>query len=154
MNGQTAGKRPSAQPTRKRADASGVGTYVDAACGKCKSVTSHIVLAKLGDKPTRVECRTCHAMHAYRLPGVKKASAASRALPKATPAETWAARMRQAKGEAVPYLPGGHYAVGSRLSHPSFGEGVVARQTSATVCEVIFAERTVKLLMSLDNSRG
>ena len=31
--------------------------------------------------------------------------------------------------------------------HPSFGEGVVARLSSATVCEVVFVKGTVKLIM-------
>jgi hypothetical protein len=151
MNGQTGRKKPGAEP-------GAIGSYVDAACGKCKSITSHIVLAKVGSNPTRVECRTCHAMHAYRLPGTKKAAAKSQAgrttaakAAKQTPEETWATHMRQAKGVAVPYSPSGQFALGSRVKHPSFGEGVVARQSSPTVCEVVFAERTVKLLMQLLN---
>jgi hypothetical protein len=139
----------------KRASSGGVtvGSYVDAACGKCKDVTSHIVLAKIGAVPTRVECRTCHAMHAYRLPGASRASGsgrsapAPRARPAADPAQVWAEIMRKAEGAAVRYSPDRLYAVGTRVSHPTFGEGVVVRHTSTTVCEVVFRDRAIKLKM-------
>jgi hypothetical protein len=55
--------------------------------------------------------------------------------------------MRRAKGTAMPYIAEGRYAVGERISHDTFGEGVVSRLATATVCEVLFSERTVKLLM-------
>jgi hypothetical protein len=55
--------------------------------------------------------------------------------------------MRRAQGEAIRYSTSGHYAVGARLRHASFGDGVVARLSSATVCEVIFETGTVKLVM-------
>jgi len=142
-------------PAQKPAQANGVsvGSYVNALCGKCKSMTSHIVLAKIGTTPTRVECRTCHAMHQYRSGQPKPrtsgttARGTSRSAPKVSPEELWAAIMRQGRGEVQPYSTGGRYAVGARLRHPSFGEGVVARLSSTTVCEVVFATGTVKLIM-------
>jgi hypothetical protein len=140
-------------PAGKAADGATVGSYVNALCGKCKSMTSHIVLAKIGGRPTRVECRTCHAMHAYRSGEPKPRSSGSGTTrstaraPKVSPEEIWAAIMRQGRGEVQPYSTGGRYAVGARLRHPSFGEGVVARLSSTTVCEVVFATGTVKLIM-------
>lgn len=135
--------------TARKSEGSGtiVGSYVDAVCGKCKSTTSHIVLAKIGSKPTRVECRTCHAMHAYRS-GEAKPRSTTRA-PRPTPEEVWNAVMRQGRGEVMPYSTSGRYAVGARLRHPSFGDGVVARLSSTTVCEVVFATGTVKLIMGM-----
>lgn len=138
--------------TARKSETNGitVGSYVDAVCGKCKSTTSHIVLAKIGVKPTRVECRTCHAMHAYRSGEAKPRSTARTArAPKPTPEEIWAAIMRQGRGEVMPYSTAGRYTVGARLRHPSFGEGVVARLSSTTVCEVVFATGTVKLIMGM-----
>jgi len=132
-----------------------VGSYVDAMCGKCREVTSHIVLAKIAGKPTRVECRTCHAHHLYRSasgsgarsrsgsPPRKKASAA----PPARPEETWARAMRGATGPAVPYAMTRRFDVGQRIAHPTFGEGVVTRVASPTVCEVVFSTGARKLLM-------
>ena len=55
--------------------------------------------------------------------------------------------MRRAHGEAIPYAASGRYTVGNRVKHSRFGEGVVVRLSSATVCEVIFVTGTVKLVM-------
>jgi hypothetical protein len=88
-------------------------------------------------------------MHAYRSPNAAsgaRASAAKAAKP-AKVEESWSSSMRRAQGDAVPYSKSGSYAVGSRVAHPSFGEGVVTRLSSPTVCEVLFATGTIKLLM-------
>jgi hypothetical protein len=144
-NGQ-AGKRGAGAAKGEAATPSvGVGAHVNASCGKCKAVTSHIVLAKVGARPTRVECRTCHAMHAYRTSPSARAPSARVAEP--SPEEVWTNSMRQARGVTVPYTTSGRYPVGARLKHPRFGEGVVARLTSTTVCEVVFSTGTVKLIM-------
>jgi hypothetical protein len=135
-----------------RSEALAVGGHTDAYCGKCKSVTSHIVLAKIGVKPTRVECRVCHAMHAYKPTASATASRSSsgRTTSRAAepaPEEVWASSMRQARGETIKYVPSGRYVAGNRLQHARFGEGVVVRLSSGTVCEVVFKTGTVKLIM-------
>jgi hypothetical protein len=48
----------------------------------------------------------------------------------------------------VPYATNGYFEVGQRVKHPTFGEGVVTRLSSATVCEVIFSDGPRKLLMA------
>ena len=143
-NGQT-GKRAAGAKGEATPPAVAVGANVNAYCGKCKSVTSHIVLAKIGAKPTRVECRDCHAMHAYKPSASSRAASSKAAEP--SPEEVWTNSMRQARGAPVTYTPSGHYAVGARLKHSRFGEGVVARLASTTVCEVVFMTGTVKLIM-------
>jgi hypothetical protein len=135
-----------------------VGGYVDALCGKCRETTSHIVIAKIGSKPTRVECRTCHATHQYRVAGGTaatraRASIGSGVRKKATaaaapnPEDIWMRAMRGASGPAVPYASSRRFEPGQRLAHPTFGEGVVSRVASPTVCEVVFNTGTRKLLM-------
>lgn len=146
------------QQKKERSSGVAVGSYVDAVCGKCRDVTSHIVLAKIGAKPTRVECRTCHASHLFRDPGAAAARAggASRggaktgkkpAAAQAKPEEAWAKAMRSATGPGVPYSTSQHFQVGQRVKHPTFGEGVVTRLASATVCEMVFAAGPRRLLM-------
>ncbi len=150
MVNSPSGRRRTPATTEARSSGSAVvGGYVDAACRKCKGVTSHIVLAKVGVKPTRVECRTCNAVHDFRPPtAVKPRSASAKsAAANLTPEQAWTEAMRRAKGEEVPYSTSGHYAVGARMRHASLGQGMVARLSSATVCEVIFATGTVKLIM-------
>jgi hypothetical protein len=127
---------------------------VDAVCGKCRDTTSHIILAKIGGKPTRVECRTCHATHQYRAPGGSGSSRSGTARKKAAstaatakPEEVWARAMRGATGPAVPYATSRRFETGQRVAHPTFGEGVVSRVASPTVCEVVFNTGMRKLLM-------
>ena len=143
---------------KDRSTSVAVGSYVDAVCGKCRDVTSHIVLAKIGAKPTRVECRTCHATHLFRDPAgaATRGGAASRggaktakkpAAAQAKPEEAWAKAMRSATGPGVPYSTAQHFQVGQRVRHPTFGEGVVIRLASATVCEMVFAAGPRRLLM-------
>lgn len=150
MSGQV--ERRGSRPAKRESEPTGVtvGSHVDATCGKCKAATSHIVLAKIGSKPTRVECRTCGATHAFRSPPSARAETAAarrKREPAASPEEVWTASMRRAVGEAVPYDSTAWYSVGNRLSHSRFGEGVVTRLSSATTCEVVFASGTIKLVM-------
>jgi hypothetical protein len=133
-----------------------VGSHLDVSCGKCKRVTSHVVLAKLGAKPTRVECRVCHSAHAYRNPAAPRSTTrrdtTKLAKAAASPEAAWADVMRRAHGEAVPYVSGGRYTVGTKMKHARFGEGVVVRLSSPTVCEVVFATGTLKLVMGSNPS--
>jgi hypothetical protein len=126
-----------------------VGAETDAMCGKCKKATRHIILAMVGVKPSRVECKTCSAQHAFRS---TKGNAASRtraaaAVPTLTPEEAWTQAMRRADGVTIRYLTSGHFEVGQRVTHPTFGDGVVVALSSPTVCEVMFNTGTKKLLM-------
>jgi hypothetical protein len=122
-----------------------VGSDVNASCAKCRSVTVHVVMTKVGSVPARVQCHTCQSLHAYRAPRQPVVRAAAAAV--RTVEEIWQDAMKRCRSAVVPYSVRGHYAVGSRLTHLSFGEGVVCRLQSATVCEVIFERGTVKLLM-------
>lgn len=152
-------KKPAAGPA--------VGSELEALCGKCKKATRHVVLAMLAGKPSRVECRPCGATHAYRppkdaadaAPAAKKAStrsatggakkgakAAAPAGP--SPAEVWAAAMRKAAASTpVKYSMSGRFDPGQRLTHATFGEGVVQSVQSASVCAVVFSDGIKKLLM-------
>lgn len=126
-----------------------VGAEVEAKCGKCKDVTTHIVLAKIGWKPTRVECKACNAAHEFRSPTAAKRKTASKAAaPNVSPEEAWQAAMKKASGSARKYDREDSYAVGSLIQHSKFGEGVVTELSSTTVCEVTFEEGMKKLLMA------
>ena len=119
-----------------------LGTEIESKCRKCKKMTQHVVLAKVGSKPTRVRCTACETEHEHTVSRPRRvADAVARQLP-------WAEALAEARGVAVPYTSAATYRVGARVSHPSFGEGVVVRQASPTVCEVLFESRPVKLLMA------
>ena len=42
----------------------GPGDDIDAWCGKCLMVLSHRIIAVVGNQVKKVECLTCHAIHA------------------------------------------------------------------------------------------
>lgn len=118
-----------------------VGTEIATRCRKCRATTTHVVIAKVGSKPTRVRCGACELEHEYTVTRPRRATAVK---PNQLP---WAEAIAQSSAVATPYSAGASYRVGARIAHPSFGEGLVVALASATVCEVLFESRTVKLLM-------
>jgi hypothetical protein len=51
-----------AAPTSKMS----VGGEVDSWCGKCKEMTTHNIVAMVGDQPKQVICQACNARHDHR----------------------------------------------------------------------------------------
>ena len=139
-------KRHSSAPLPVRSPGVTVGSEIETSCTKCKSITAHAVVAKLGAVPTRVECHVCSTVHAYRAPR-RSTGAKATAVDERSVETIWQDAMKRSRGAAVPYSASGYFEIGARLNHLSFGEGVVARLPSTTVCEVIFATGAVKLLM-------
>jgi hypothetical protein len=141
----TTRKRPAAQSDTTQKSV--VGTEIETRCRACKGATKHLVVTKVGSKPARVRCLKCELEHEYTAPRPRRvAETAPRQLP-------WAEALAQARGAATTYSATASYLAGSRVSHPSFGEGIVVRLASATVCEVLFEERMVKLLMRAASER-
>jgi hypothetical protein len=108
-----------------------VGADVEALCSKCGDVW-HVVVAKVGEQIVKVHCKECNKEHRYKNP--KSASAAQKA-PRAP---------REPRAEKAPverfdkplvaadlakpvrtYRASESFAVGDRVEHPSFGQGVV-----------------------------
>src|SRR4051812_3360355 len=95
----------------------------------------HVVVAKVGDKIAKVQCKRCMSQHRLRStdPAAKVATKTSTA--KVGP------RAKAAKKEALPpplaevafdasvpprpYRPSERWEVGHRVEHPSFGVGIV-----------------------------
>lgn len=44
------------------------GTEIDAYCTRCRMDLTHRIIAVVGSKPVKVECRTCYGTHNYRAP--------------------------------------------------------------------------------------
>jgi len=141
MQFQTGRKR--AQSAREQGSpATIIGSLVKATCRKCKATTPHLVLTKVGVKPSSVECSVCKGTHEYRL------KAAPRGAVEQHRAERgWADAMKDATSPPTVYSTSHSYKVGGRVSHPTFGEGLVTRLVSSTICEVLFEERSVRLVM-------
>ncbi|HZR81528.1 MAG TPA: hypothetical protein VFD92_10570 [Candidatus Binatia bacterium] len=130
-----------------------VGSSIDAVCATCKRVTPHDVIRKVGALPTQVGCSVCHSEHPYKSPVALARSKERRAATVAAAAPPcwealWTKAMTRAGGTAIPYSMEQRFAIGQRLAHPSFGEGVVTTIGSSTVCTVLFVSGERRLLMA------
>ena len=120
-----------------------VGEQLEAQCGRCHDATNHIVLTIEKDKPKRARCTACDAEHLYRKPkGKEDPSKVRRAggAKKDDPKVTFAKAMEASSGEPMKYTIKAHLKEGQRLTHKTFGAGVVLRIVRPQVAEVIFEE--------------
>jgi hypothetical protein len=124
----------------------GVGQDIDALCGKCGQVW-HVVMAKMGERIAKVVCKRCGGHHRYRseVPGAAEAGPGSeprRPARSATrPPVAPPPRAVPTFDPAIPprrYAATELYAAGDRVSHPTFGVGVVATFPGPGKVEVIF----------------
>ena len=111
-----------------------VGSEIEAYCSPCKDQRWHIIVALVGDRPVKVECRSCRKQHGYKLgppgtptPGASKARAPRAAAKRADEAPTYdLAALSSRASEAKPYAPSTTFAAGDVVRHPTFGLGLVA----------------------------
>jgi hypothetical protein len=134
-----------------------VGADIESICGKCGDVW-HVVVAKVGDKVAKVLCKQCGAQHRHKppeRPGAETATAAK--APKVKKARaTGASAKKKASSKAAsanepmvnfdpdkpvkPYKASELFAVGDRVSHPSFGTGVVELSPGPGKMQVFFPD--------------
>lgn len=131
-----------AAPTSKLS----VGGEVDSWCGKCKEMTTHNIVAMVGDQPKQVICQVCNSRHDFRTePPARHKKAASAAVSAAGGGEAGATarrnedrelqRRQEAKrqlqkelAEAVeprPFDPKARYKAGEIIVHPEHGRGKI-----------------------------
>jgi uncharacterized Zn finger protein len=129
-----------------------VGSDIGALCGKCGDVW-HVVIARAAGRIAQVECKQCGARHRFRPPpgergaasaGVRRTRTASSSRSRAASADV----MVEADPSRPPrsFDPRETYAVGDRLLHASFGEGVVQAVTGPRKIRVQFGSNE-KLLV-------
>ncbi len=125
-----------------------VGSDIESICGKCGDVW-HVVEAKVGEKIARVVCKQCGGRHRYKAPEGKESANAPAKKPAKVKAPRKAAGSRaKAPPEAsvAPdmskpprvYKPNEAYAPGERMTHPSFGTGVVEALPGPGKVQVFF----------------
>ncbi len=124
-------------------------------CTSCKMDLAHIVVAMSGDRIVKTQCKTCKKDHAYKAPkGItepvktKRASKKAAATPAGNPVELeWEKLMTQHKAAPVKaYTMKGQFVLGDKLSHPTFGDGIVGKLIYPNKLEVIF-RTDVKVLI-------
>src|SRR5262245_24508728 len=124
------------------------GGTIDSWCGKCKMILAHTIEALVGDKPVRVHCNTCNAVHTYKSSEPAKAATSGKAAApgKARPSRYKTLIKGSDMAAAKIYSPKGKYEPGDVLQHPSFGIGVATAIKDGTKVEVLF-EGGSKLLV-------
>lgn len=107
-----------------------LGGDVDAYCGKCKEIREHVIAA-LNTKGAieRVQCRTCQSNHLYRERQTKTAS--TRASTRTARKDSLSAA--DGMGPLRAYSMSERFAIGDRVEHPKFGQGVVVEVRSIKI---------------------
>jgi hypothetical protein len=126
-----------------------VGDVVQAQCGACHDATPHEILAvDARGRPGRCRCLTpdCGATHLFRKPTGPDGTPPRRDR-RAEQLERRRAQQRAeharlleaaAAQDVTSYRLSGVFAVGQRLLHDTFGEGVVTSVVAPNVIEVVF----------------
>jgi hypothetical protein len=120
-----------------------VGADIESICSKCGDVW-HVVVAKVGEKIAKVQCKQCHGFHRYKPPGGlpapvrTKAGAAAPRPRKAAAPEPEPAVAADPSRPVRRYAPGDAYTAGDRINHPTFGQGVVESSPGPGKMQVFF----------------
>ncbi len=136
-----------------------VGGEVDAWCGPCEALTTHHVIAMVGDTPKQVVCQACNNRHGYRTSPARK-SAVAEEVAHSAPQESDAVRKAEDKAEELRALgrevasaehvrvfdPRERYRTGDIISHAEFGRGKVETVLRSSLL-VRFASGGLKSLM-------
>lgn len=149
-----------------------VGADVEALCSKCGDVW-HVVVAKLGDRIAKVQCKQCSGYHRYRSPHGAPAAAKlpSNRRPPKEPGEARAGREAREPHEprerferpavaadltkpSRPYRASEHFAVGERIDHPSFQQGVVEQSEPGKITVFFASGRRVLVQAKGDAPTG
>ncbi len=138
----------------------GVGADVEALCAKCGDVW-HVVVAKVGERIMKVQCKQCSQYHRYKsphgAPADKKKPAATRGpkAPRASrdPVERFEkpAVAADLSKPARTYRASEKFDVGERVDHPSFGQGVIELSEPGKVT-VFFATGRRVLIQSKEGN--
>jgi hypothetical protein len=117
---------------------------------------NHIIVAMKGDRIAKVQCLTCKKEHVYRAPkGATEPQAKAAPRVKKTESEEashsieveWEKLMSAHRELPIkPYSTKGQFGLGDKLSHPTFGDGIVGKLIYPNKLEVIF-RTDVKVLI-------
>jgi hypothetical protein len=117
-------------------------------CNKCGDVW-HVVVAKVGDKIAKVQCKQCNGYHRYRPTAGSQAASPQKRAPVSRPRKESARPSTRIDAPQVepdtsrpirPYEFRGTYQPGDRIEHPTFGIGVVELLHEPGKMQVFFSE--------------
>jgi hypothetical protein len=129
--------------------ASSVGQDIEALCGRCGQVW-HVVMAMMGDRIAKVVCKRCGGHHRYRTEtdsAEETPGGGAREGRRTAPTRRFA-RPATRTPEPLPtfdpnkpprvYTAKDVYEPGERVTHPTFGTGVVTEAPAPGRVEVAF----------------
>ncbi len=125
-----------------------VGQDIEALCGRCGQVW-HVVMAMMGDRIAKVVCKRCGGHHRYRREGdSEEAANAPRAEGRRTGPSRRFTRAAPRTPAPLPtfdpnkpprlYAAKDVYDIGDRVTHASFGTGVVTGSPGQGRVEIAF----------------
>jgi hypothetical protein len=127
----------------------GVGQDIEALCGRCGQVW-HVVMAMMGDRIAKVVCKRCGGHHRYRNEtddveatnsnGAREGRRPGLARRRSRPAPPPPAPLPAFDPNKPPrtYAAKDVYDPGERVTHPTFGTGVVTGSPGAGRVEIAF----------------
>ena len=135
------------------------GSNIETRCTRCRDILNHTIVAMVGEKIVRVECNTCHGIHAFhpvkviKEPAVAKAGQKNVATPRKTKANPEAAARAEWEAlqpdmnpaQAIPYDMNRTYHAKNLLFHPNFGLGIVQLVLPPNKIEVLFQDGKKRL---------
>lgn len=128
----------------------GVGADIKAKCNKCKLNTWHVIVAMVGTRIAKVQCKSCSAQHRYKDPN-GAAAPSKRGVSKrnATPAKPSGPMVEaNLRNPIRSYSVREQFAVGDRVDHIKFGVGVVEELPDAGKMTVCFPDMRRVLAMA------
>lgn len=138
-----------------------VASELLAYCTSCRMDLNHIVVAMKGDRVAKVECQTCKKIHVYKTPkgittpdttkkkrGAKASKGVDDAAQNATSITAEWEKLMSLHREAPrkTYNTKASFALGDKLDHPTFGEGIVGKLIFPNKLEVVF-KANIKILI-------
>lgn len=132
----------------------GVGKEVLSYCNKDKGTLAHIIVNMKNDHTIgKVECKTCHGVHAYKDPSKVKGSKATKKTtkgkgraPKQSNSDMWLEAVNNSKAKSRAYSIKDKFEADDIIDHPKFGPGVVTKLIDDNKVEVIFRHEIKTLL--------
>ena len=125
------------------------GKDVDSFCGKCKMTLAHVIIAMKEIKIAKVQCKTCHSIHAYRGdPSLKatKSSTGRTSKPRATTKPKLTANQFEIVMHNRDIARARRYRISETfedtdvIDHKKFGLGAVIRCMEDSKIEVLFRD--------------
>ncbi len=121
-----------------------IGKEIRATCSSCKKPQHHIITAISGTKIDQVQCKSCGKSHKYRAPEIAGAAPKRRrkgAVEVVPPEVTWEKLMTaSAAKKTIAYTFDKQYRVNDRLSHDTFGLGVVTNLPGPDKARIAFKD--------------